>query len=67
MVIGDLIDSNIMQLIPIEFGKSMVEKLMGSSHNTNELTMEEQTPVQSMNYAEDHIEVLNKINKSRIL
>ncbi|MDU5079889.1 flagellar motor switch phosphatase FliY [Tissierella carlieri] len=60
MVIGDLIDSNIMQLIPIEFGKSMVEKLMGSSHNTNELTMEEQTPVQSMNYAEDHIEVPTK-------
>ncbi|MBU5314237.1 flagellar motor switch phosphatase FliY [Tissierella carlieri] len=60
MVIGDLIDSNIMQLIPIEFGKSMVEKLMGSSHNTNELTMEEQTPAQSMNYAEDHIEVPTK-------
>ncbi|MCQ4921783.1 flagellar motor switch phosphatase FliY [Tissierella carlieri] len=60
MVIGDLIDSNIMQLIPIEFGKSMVEKLMGSSHNTNELTMEEQTPAQSINYAEDHIEVPTK-------
>lgn len=36
MVIGELIDSNIMQLVPIEFGKHMVEILMGSSNLQDE-------------------------------
>lgn len=31
MVVEDIINSSIMQLIPIEFGKSIVEALMGSS------------------------------------
>ena len=31
MVVGELIDSNIMQLVPIDFGKNMVENLMCSS------------------------------------
>lgn len=31
MVIGDLIDSNIMQLVPLEFGKNLVKKLTGTS------------------------------------
>lgn len=30
MVVGDLIDSNIMQLIPLEFGKDMVNNLLNS-------------------------------------
>ncbi len=30
MVIGEFIDSNIMQLIPIEFGKDMVDQLLGT-------------------------------------
>lgn len=37
MVIGDHIDSNIMQLVPIEFGKEMVSKLMGISNDNNEM------------------------------
>lgn len=36
MVIGDLIDSNIMQLVPIDFGKSLVKKLMGTSDTNDE-------------------------------
>lgn len=36
MVIGDVIDSNIMQLIPIEFGKDMVEKLINPSESQTE-------------------------------
>lgn len=32
MVIGDFIDSNIMQLIPLEFGKSMVDNLLNPSN-----------------------------------
>lgn len=31
MVVEDIINSNIMQLIPIEFGKSMVESLLGTT------------------------------------
>lgn len=33
MVVEDLIDSNIMQLVPIDFGKSVVAALMGSSYS----------------------------------
>lgn len=35
MVIGDSIDSNIMQLIPLDFGKQMVENLMYPQSNSN--------------------------------
>ncbi len=56
MVIGDLIDSNIMQLIPLEFGKSMVEKLMGPSNIDEEILIEETTPVESNKSVEDYIE-----------
>lgn len=42
MVIGDHIDSNIMQLVPIEFGKEMVSKLMGTSNNNDEIQISEQ-------------------------
>lgn len=37
MVIGDHIDSNIMQLVPLEFGKDMVSKLMGTSNNNDKI------------------------------
>ncbi|WP_353095299.1 flagellar motor switch phosphatase FliY [Tissierella praeacuta] len=56
MVIGDLIDSNIMQLVPLEFGKSMVEKLIGGSPDVSEeesveshdISKEYESPVQEI-------------------
>ena len=33
--IGDLIDSNIMQLLPLEFAKSLVEELLNPKAETN--------------------------------
>lgn len=41
MIIGDLIDSEIMQLIPIDFAKSMVGHLFESSHTTYTNSYEE--------------------------
>ncbi len=35
MVVGDLIDSEIMQLIPLDFGKEMVNKLLGGLETSN--------------------------------
>lgn len=34
--IGELIDSNIMQVVPVEFAKSLVHDLMNQHHETNE-------------------------------
>lgn len=45
MVVGDLIDSQIMQLIPLDFGKEMVDILLGSS-----LPIEE-TPIMNVESA----------------
>ena len=45
MVIGDLIDSNIMQLVPLEFGKAMVNNLLGSTNMEEEIIIEEVQPV----------------------
>ncbi|RKD34445.1 flagellar motor switch phosphatase FliY [Thermohalobacter berrensis] len=36
MIIGDLIDSEIMQLIPLEFAQDMVKKLMGDSSDNSQ-------------------------------
>lgn len=44
MVIGDLIDSEIMQIIPIDFAKSMVGHLLDSSHTTYTNSYEEVMP-----------------------
>lgn len=49
MVIGEFIDSNIMQLIPIEFGKNMVNQLMGTVGGSEEVeevedAIQESTP-----------------------
>jgi flagellar motor switch protein FliN len=36
MVVGDLIDSQIMQLIPLSFAKNMVNKLLGGDEDAND-------------------------------
>lgn len=36
LIIEDLIDSNIMQLLPVKFAKEMVESLMGGGESTDE-------------------------------
>lgn len=46
MVVGDLIDSEIMQLLPIEFAREIVSRLLGSATGEAEAPVEE-TPVQS--------------------
>lgn len=56
MVIGDLIDSNIMQLVPLEFGKGMVEKLMNPSVAFDEISVDEPMPVQSIQHTEEYTE-----------
>ncbi|WP_427338655.1 flagellar motor switch phosphatase FliY [Caloranaerobacter sp. DY30410] len=35
MIIGDLVDSEIMQLLPIDFAKNMVSRLLGQESNSN--------------------------------
>lgn len=45
MVIGDFIDSNIMQLIPLQFGKNMVTSLLDSSSISNN----EPTSIENLN------------------
>ena len=51
MVIGDLIDSEIMQLIPLEFGKEMVDKLLHGFSSSNNVTP--QPVVQSVQPVQD--------------
>ncbi len=63
MVIGDLIDSNIMQLVPLEFGKSMVEKLMGSSSTQEETPVNSRVSVEPNNVIEQYIET--PVNKTK--
>ncbi|OHW62769.1 flagellar motor switch protein FliN [Andreesenia angusta] len=46
MVVGDLIDSEIMQLLPIEFAREIVSRLLGSATGEAEAPVEE-TPVQA--------------------
>jgi len=41
MVVGDLIDSQIMQLIPLSFAKSMVKKLLDGQEDVNHGAVEE--------------------------
>lgn len=49
MVVEDIINSNIMQLIPIDFGKSMVEALIsGSVSEVGKETEAKETPVQDL-------------------
>lgn len=55
MVIGDHIDSNIMQLIPIEFGKEIVSKLMGTSNNDDEVQESQQTKEHIVETTKPHI------------
>lgn len=56
MVIDDIIDSNIMQLVPLEFGKSMVKNLMGSSDISEEIKTPEPTYTPPTEDAYHHIE-----------
>ncbi|MFS8540925.1 MAG: flagellar motor switch protein FliN, partial [Tissierellales bacterium] len=45
MIVEDLIDSNIMQLIPIDFGQQLVENLIGDSGLSNSLEESETVAV----------------------
>lgn len=55
MVIGDHIDSNIMQLVPIEFGKEIVSKLMGTSSDNNEIEIPQDTKETIVETTKPHI------------
>jgi flagellar motor switch protein FliN/FliY len=46
MIVEDLIDSNIMQLIPIDFGQQLVENLIGDSGFSNSLEESETAAVE---------------------
>ncbi|WMM26612.1 flagellar motor switch phosphatase FliY [Tissierella sp. MB52-C2] len=63
MVIGDLIDSNIMQLVPLEFGKTLVDNLLGSSSIAEETMVEEIQPIIEKE-PETPKEVINENNYS---
>lgn len=57
--VGSLIDSNIMQLFPLEFGKNLVAQLMGTgAEEESAVTMEEApaqpAPTQQPNYEQQH-------------
>lgn len=56
MIVGDLIDSEIMQLIPLNFAKSMVNKLLGKEsidEVNNDLDLEYEEEILSMPYKEE--------------
>lgn len=63
MVVGDLIDSNIMQLVPLEFGKTLVDNLLGSSSIAEETMVEEIQPIIEKE-PETPKEVINQSNYS---
>lgn len=52
MVIGDIIDSNIMQLIPLKFGKTMVKNLLDFGTDSVDLEVEAKIPeiVETIDY-----------------
>ncbi|TFE02767.1 flagellar motor switch phosphatase FliY [Jeotgalibacillus salarius] len=69
--IGSLIDSNIMQLIPLEFGKSLVEQLMGGgqAEAVNEAAAsapvaERPAPVEESRVADTYTEQDERVNHS---
>ncbi|OEG00489.1 flagellar motor switch phosphatase FliY [Vulcanibacillus modesticaldus] len=47
MKIGDLVDSNLMQLITVPFAKKMIEKLMGTSTTSDDLDSANYSPEES--------------------
>ena len=47
MKVGDLIDSEIMQILPVDFAKELVGKMMGVPVETNASVKEEAVPMQS--------------------
>ena len=56
MVIGDLIDSEIMQLIPLDFGKEMVDKLLhgiSSPNNTPQPAPQQKQPAMEINQVKE--------------
>ncbi len=46
MVVGDLIDSEIMQLLPMKFAKDLVSQLLNSSDSSNKNAKEPEPPAQ---------------------
>lgn len=57
MVIGDLIDSNIMQLVPLEFGRAMVDKLMNPSDTPEEVLKDDLINSQPTKATEEYIDI----------
>ena len=61
IVIGDFIDSNIMQLVPLEFGKDMVNNLLGSSSIEQETKIEEIYPIEQKESIEKIVEASKEV------
>lgn len=65
MVIGEFIDSNIMQLVPIEFGKDMVAQLLGSVETMGDPVVIEEEPVVEQPPKEKPVERQEPIQEHR--
>src|SRR5690606_5165048 len=61
MVVSDVIDSEIMQLIPVDFAKDMVEQLLGSS-NTEDKTEEKIEDEAITDFVEEDIKNIDDKN-----
>ena len=66
MVIGDHIDSNIMQLVPLEFGKEMVARLMGASNDYDEVQVAELTKESVVEATPSYVEMANEIKNENV-
>lgn len=60
MVIGDFIDSNIMQLIPLEFGKDMVSNLLNSTNMSGEIQDDESVSIEYSHQINESIQTSTK-------
>ncbi len=74
MIVEDLIDSELMQLIPLDFGQEMVQSLLGGPTSTPQDTVESEEPINEIdmdykvnrnnNSYGENIEKTTKINKN---
>jgi len=69
LIVGDLIDSNIMQLIPMDFGKEMVDQLLfDSDSGSDQSPTNAEDPLQSFNNeteTEDYSYMSNPISETQ--
>lgn len=66
MVIGDHIDSNIMQLVPLEFGKEMVARLMGTSNDYDEVQVSQSTKVPIVEATPSYVDIPNELKNENV-